>query len=296
MKKISQRDAIKTTTMFLRDEAIEQEFDKKVCDGVESYCKAMVGIDTEEGLENFIRENKNSIDMLETVLGISGERMKRVVTMLRVEKGYTFDTEWSEARLQQELVKKPELMKEYCTLFLRGKQLEKYKNAIPKFILDDFCINQETMVRLNPAIMVKLFKRSNDTLWTSRYSAFYEKRIMEGIEANIVPLGFFLQVGDLNGIGVNLHYISNGSKHIIVTYNYSLTTSGGQTKYYNRIISPIYKAIRKCDHVILVNFLDGAGWVGRSADFKKVYNDCTYFLNLKNVDGIKTIVKTFFNL
>lgn len=296
MKKITQKEAVRSTTMFLLDDTIERFFDEFVKQKVESYQKAMLGIDTEEVLRKFIVDNSDSIEMLETVLGISGERMKRVVTMLRVNKGYTFDTEWSESKLQKELAADDRLLAEYCELFLKGRDLDKYKQMIPKFILDDFCIDENVISRVtNADILAKMFKKKNDTAYTSRYSAFYLNTVKEQINSIVAPMGFSLEIGDIEGVGTNLQYITNGEKYIIVTNNYSLTTGQGQTDYYRKI-RPIYQKIRNNDKVILVNLLDGAGWIGRSADFKKIYNDCNFYANLQSISIIGELTKEFFNI
>ena len=37
----------------------------------------------------------------------------------------------------------------------------------------------------------------------------------------------------------------------------------------------------------MVNILDGAGWIGRSSDYIKVYNDCDYSWHLKPIGELK---------
>lgn len=297
MKKIKQIEAIKSTTMFLLDENIEHEFDELVTKKVKSYQKAMIGIGTEEGLRSFIVNNADSIEMLETVLGISGERMKRVVTMIRVNKGYTFDTEWSETKLQKELAADEQLLTEYCELFLKGRELDKYKRLIPKFILDDFCIDENIISRVtNDDILTKMFKKKNDTSYTSRYSTYYFNKVKEEVSRVVSSFGLSLETGDIEGVAQGVQYLTNGEKYIIITFNYSLTTGQGQTDYHRKKIQPIYQGIRKKDNIVLVNLLDGAGWVGRSADFKKIYNDCNYFANLNRIDIIGELAKEFFNI
>lgn len=296
LKKIKQIDVIKSTTMFLLDETIEHDFDELVTEKVKSYQRAMIGIGTEEGLRKFIVSHPDSIEMLETVLGISGERMKRVVTMIRVSKGYTFDSEWTETRLQKELAADENLLSEYCELFLKGRELEKYKQRIPKFILDDFCIDENVISRVtNADILTKMFKKKNDTAYTSLYSSFYIKTVKEQVGHIIGQYGFELQNGDIEGVGSNLQYFTNGEKYVILTFNYSLTTGQGQSDYYRKI-QPIYQNIRKKDNIKLVNMLDGAGWIGRASDFKKIYNDCNYFANLQNLNVITELTKEFFNI
>lgn len=297
MTKISKIKAIKSTTMFLIDIPLEKEFEKEVVRQIDGIKQQMKDITQKESLVKFITEHTDSIKMLETVLGISGERMKRVVNMLRVQKGYTFDTEWNEERLQRELVANPTLMEEYCSLFLRGREMEEYRSAIPQFILDDFCIDEATVKRvMNDDVLRKLVKTKIKTAWTSRYSTVYEQRINNAIRDEITPLGLSVIHGDLEGIGKNLYYITDGTNYIIYTFSFSLTTSAGQTKYYENIVQPIYKAIHEKQNCCLVNILDGAGWIGRGADYKKIYQDCHYFLNLNSIKEIANICKSFFNI
>lgn len=296
MKKIKQIEAIKSTTMFMIDEAVEQEFDALINQKVEAYKQAMSNIDNYDGLCEFIKDNPDSIKMLETVLGISGEKMKRVVTMMRVNKGYTFTTEWDEDRLQKELKNDPSLLSEYCQLFLNGKNMERFQKFIPKFILDDFCIDSNVMKRVeNSETLAKFFKNKNYTAYTSTYANSYVARVKRQIEQIITPLGFNLLYGEIENVGKDLMYLTDGEKYIIITCHYSLTTGQGQSDYYRKI-QPIYQNIRKRDNIQLVNILDGAGWVARSSDFKKVYNDCNFYANLSNINIISEVTKEFFNI
>ena len=49
-------------------------------------------------------------------------------------------------------------------------------------------------------------------------------------------------------------------------------------------------------NVAVLNILDGAGWIGRASDFKKIFADCNYFLNLKTIDKLNDIISEFFNI
>lgn len=89
--------------------------------------------------------------------------------------------------------------------------------------------------------------------------------------------------------------ISNGEKSIIVTINYTVTTSNNQTRYSNKI-QDIRSAISRNRNYMLINILDGAGWVARGADYLKIHTDCNQFLNLANIDKIENIITEFFNI
>ena len=98
-------DAFKSTTMFLVDKQIEAQLEEEILSTIKLYQSKMRGISSLEGLKSFIRTEKDSVGMLETLLGISGEKMKRVVTMLRVRKGYVFDSKQSVTSAGTKVVK-----------------------------------------------------------------------------------------------------------------------------------------------------------------------------------------------
>lgn len=297
MKKISLEEAIRSTTMFLNDPAIENSFEKKIVEEISGY-REMSGIATQEGLEAFIRKEPTSIKKIITVLGISGEKFKRVVTMIRVEKGYTFDSEWDEVHLRTELCEKPDLMHEFCELLLNGRDLIKFQNRIPKFILQDFRIDQDILNRLcNDDILRKLTKSSVSTAYNKAYSDFYARQIINRLTEFAEQYGLHYQNAPVDGMGKNnLHYISNTEKNIIVNFQFNLTTSKSQTEYAEKTIRPLRTKSGAKPNIIMVNILDGAGWIARSADYKKIYFDCDFFLNLRNINQLESIIKKTFNI
>lgn len=86
-KSQSVEDFIKSTTMFYIDDALEQEFDVEVERDVREIKSELLGITTEEGLKSYIRSNPKSLDRITSIMNISEEKFKRIITMLRVEKG-----------------------------------------------------------------------------------------------------------------------------------------------------------------------------------------------------------------
>lgn len=296
--KISQRDAIRETTMFLIDNSIEERFEKQIKSEIEKYKDSMLDISKAEGLKTFIKSDKNSIKRLITVLGISGERFKRVVSLIRVHKGYTFDTEWNETKLQSELVNNAQLMEEFCELFLNGRNLQKYQDFIPKFILDDFCIDTDVIARIcNEDILRKLIKGSYSSGYNKDYSDAYAALIESKLKSMSERYGLKYENRSLENVWKEpMHLIGNTEKYIIVNFQFNLTTSNQQTTYAEKVISPIKSACRGNDNIIVVNILDGAGWVARSSDYKKIYNSCDYFFTLNTLDNLENIIKDFFNI
>lgn len=297
IKKISIEEAIRSTTMFLNDSTIENQFEKKIVEEMEGY-KKMKGIATQKGLEAFIHEEPTSIKKIITVLGISGEKFKRVVTMIRVNKGYTFDSEWDELRLRNELCEKPDLMNEFCELFLSGRNNWKFQRLIPKFILNDFCIDQDILNRLcNEDILRKLTKSSVSSAYNKAYANHYAQQIINRITDLVEQYGLHYQYAPVKEIGEsNLHTITNTEKSIIVNFQFNLTTSRGQTEYAEKVIRHQRRKCGTKPNIVMVNMLDGAGWIARASDYKKIYYDCDFFLNLQNIHQLESIAKQTFNI
>ena len=297
IEKIKMVDAFKSTTMFLVDKQIEAQLEEEILSTIKLYQSKMRGISSLEGLKSFIRTEKDSVGMLETLLGISGEKMKRVVTMLRVRKGYVFDSEWDERRIQKELAQTESLMDEFCDLFLNGNSNPLYQELIPNFVLHDFKIDESTPQRLlNEDFMRTLVKARMIASYSSKYSQVYEKLIKEGIKPLALAEGLTFEQSVLDGISsIPCYIVTDGKKRIIITYSFQSTTSNNQNKYADNHISAIYASTRDDESSLVVNILDGAGWIGRSLAYKCVFRDCDYFLNLANIGQMRQIIDNFFN-
>ena len=296
MEKIKLVDALKTTTMFLIDHSIEERLEKEIMATIKEYRTKMSCITDMNGLVKFIKSERESISMLETLLGISGEKIIRVVTMLRVMKGYTFDTEWDERRIQKELTSNETLMTEFCELFINGMNMPKFQALIPNFILQDFKIDVDTIGRLSSEeFMRSLIKARMIAGYSSQYAQVYDKLIKNGLEPFALNEGLELQQQVFSNTTIPSYIITDKRKRIIFTYSFQSTTSNNQNKFADNHVAPIYEASRTEDHTLVVNILDGAGWIGRSTAYKKIYHDCDYFLNLQNIGQVKQIIDYFFN-
>ena len=129
------------------------------------------------------------------------------------------------------------------------------------------------------------------------YSDAYSSLLKAKLIRIIDKYGLKLEERPITGVSNdNLLIITNNIQHIVVNYQFNLTTSNGQTQYAENTVGQIRSKCRTHPEILIVNILDGAGWIARSADYKKVYNDCDYFFNLNTVDRLEPIIKNFFNI
>lgn len=297
MSKISLRDALRTTTMFLCDSNIEAYYDNLLNTQVAAMKETLSSVGTIEGLKQYVRSEKKAIDNIITLLGISGEKFKRVVSWIRLSKGFTFDSEWSLSSLRTKMIEDSRLMEEFCELFINGYSSTKFISIVPRFILQDFRIDDEVMRRLTSDDYVRnLVKDKVTTEYNTRYADLYVKTLHNKIKriAQTHGLEFGkMQIPNYSSDELALTY---AGKYIVINHHFYLTTSSSQTNYYNDVIQPKYAKAQGMPNVNVLNILDGAGWIGRAADFKKVFADCNYFLNLKSIDKLNDIITEFFNI
>lgn len=131
--------------------------------------------------------------------------------------------------------------------------------------------------------------------YSSQYSQVYDKLIKNSLEPFALKEGLELKQQVFSNTPVPCYIITDKRKRIIFTYNFQSTTSNNQNKYADNHVAPIYETSRLEDHTLVVNILDGAGWIGRSNAYKKIYHDCDYFLNLQNMGQVEQIIDYFFN-
>lgn len=297
MGKLSKNDALKSITMFLIDEKTEAKYQKKIATELLEYQNSMLNIATKDGLEEFIRSDENAIERLITILGLSGERFNRVISTLRVQKGFLFTTEWSDTGLRNSLLENQPWMDEFCELLLNGRHLPKYQAIIPAFTLNYFHIDAEVIARIcSDDVLGRQIKSSCSTKYNKEITYAYAKRVDDKIRSIVGKYGLHYDNMLLpDGPSESLNLIHDTEKYIIVNYQYSVTTGKGQSDFADKLTN-IRRMVRGNDMIKMLSLLDGAGWLVRGSDWNEVYGSCDYFLTLNTLDLLDDIIKEYYNI
>lgn len=297
MGKLSKNDALKSITMFLIDEKTEAKYQKKIATELLEYQNSMLSIATKDGLEEFIRSDENAIERLITILGLSGERFNRVISTLRVQKGFLFTTEWSDSGLRNSLLENQSWMDEFCELLLNGRNLPKYQAIIPAFTLNYFHIDAEVIARIcSDDVLGRQIKSSCSTKYNKEITYAYAKRVDDKIRSIVGKYGLHYDNMLLpDGPNESLNLIHDTEKYIIVNYQYSVTTGKGQSDFADKLTN-IRRMVRGNERIKMLSLLDGAGWLVRGSDWNEVYGSCDYFLTLNTLDQLDDIIKEYYNI
>jgi hypothetical protein len=290
--------------MFYIDRQLEEEINQVVEKEVRDRSNEMIGIETRDGLRSFVLNTPGAIEKLISLLNFSEERFKRIVTMLRLARGYFPTTEWSSSKIRSMMIEDSFWMEEILDLLSKGAEMEKYRQLIPPFYRENLLINQTVLKRLS----------SEDDIRRSVKKSFegnYNNRIGDSFFANAELV--VKKIAAMQGVTVESKIdvpivnesiglvIPNAKRpRILIDVTYGITTSSAQTKYAERA-ERISKRLRDLnvgkvddERIIYINIVDGAGWVARQADLGKLIRASDYALNTRTLGKMSEILQYHF--
>lgn len=303
-KTMTVEEFIKSARMFYIDADLEKDYADKVSKRVPELRTRLLGIATIEGLKKYIREDSEALDRITSLLNISEEKFKRIITVLRIQKRHTPSSEWSLLKVREQMIESTIFMDEICELLMSGANLDKYKEMIPAFYLENFMIDAATLGRLaSPDDIRRLIKKG-----------------LEGNYNNKIGDSFFKYASDLVTIACDKAGITYAIKknvpfvdktisiaipnettpRLLIDITYGITTSSTQTRYAERAASAAAKIkernLDKQDkqRIIFINVVDGAGWVARQSDLNKIERCSDYLMNIQALGSIGDLIHYYF--
>lgn len=300
--KISFNELFNSTTMFYVNDEYETTIENEIQAKVDELYEELNNIRTKEGLKQYIIENKNALDDLTILMEISTERFKRMVSMIRKDKGFVFSTEWGLGKIRTAMLESPAMMESVIDLIFCGRDDKKLKTKIPAFYLDNMAIDNTTLIKLTDKNSIRRFvKRGLE----GKYSNNIGDLILGEIEAKLksvcanhgLDYEKNIRVPALDR-SVSFVLESSDDPKVIIDVSYSITTSSSQgaKKEAARNTEQYIKKQRETGkNVIYINFLDGAGWIGRQADMREIHRCSDYVLNFNNLNLLEDIFDDYMN-
>ena len=188
-------------------------------------------------------------------------------------------------------------MDEFCELLLNGRNLPKYQEIIPSFILQYFHIDSEVIARIcSDDVLERQIKSTCSTKYNKEITYAYARRVDEKIKSIVQQYGLHYEniiLPEASNDSLNL--IHDTEKYIIVNSQYSVTTGKGQSDFADKM-NTLRRTVRGNENIKMLTLLDGAGWLVRGADWDKVYGSCDFFLTLNTLDQLDDIVKEYYKI
>ena len=160
-KKLTYDELFNSTTMFYMNPNYEAEIEREVRRKTADISVGLRTIKDRESLKQYIIDHKDALDNLTSVAEISVERFKRMVSMIRKDRGFVFATEWGLSKIRTAMMESPAMMESIVNLIWDGKNDEKMQACIPAFYLENMAMDQTTLRKLQDENTVRqLVKRA----------------------------------------------------------------------------------------------------------------------------------------
>ena len=299
LEKLTFNELFNSTTMFYMNEEIEQFVDKEIESKVLQIQNQLSSINTKESFGNYIKTSPDSLDNILAVLGISEERFKRIVSMIRKDRGYVFSTEWSLSLTRKYLIESAAMTDSIVSLLWDGKNNAQFMTRIPKFYLDAMDFKTRINTNLNSELSIRQLVKSR---LEGAYSNKIGDAILKEIEGKIGEICTknnlpYQKQERIPLIDRTVSFVVGTKKDpkILIDVSYVVTTSSSQTKRKDAARATRAKLKQHSSaysKILYVSILDGAGWLARQADMKEIYSCSDFVLNLQNLCQLEDIVQT----
>ena len=147
-RKMTYDELFNSTTMFYMNPDYEAEIEKTVQAKTAEISVGLHTITDKDSLKQYIIDHKDSLDNLTSVAEISVERFKRMVSMIRKDRGFVFQTEWGLNKIRTAMMDSPAMMESILNLIWDGKNDEKMQACIPAFYLENMAMDEATLNKL----------------------------------------------------------------------------------------------------------------------------------------------------
>ena len=298
-RKITYEELFNSTTMFYMNPKYEAEIEKIVQAKTSEISVGLQSIKDKESLKQYIIDHKDSLDNLTSVAEISVERFKRMVSMIRKDKGFVFQTEWGLSKIRTAMMDSPAMMESILNLIWDGKNDEKLRSCIPAFYLENMAMDSATLNKLKDENSVRqLVKKGLE----GKYSNGIGDAVLTDIEKELKRICAKYGLDYQSNVRVPMldravsFVIENPSNpKLILDVSYSVTTSSIQGSKKEAARKTVEVRRNSGRNFIFVNFLDGAGWIGRQSDMREIHRCSDYVLNLQNLGLLEDIITEHIN-
>lgn len=294
-RKLTFEEAWSSITIFFVDNALEDEIDSEVSTLLklaEEY--GLRGTDqlSISSLISLIRDRERGLELVLKEIDLSEEKFLRIVSVLRQigRINAPLEEEWTLRQVVQHLRSDEQLAKVIADLFINGEKDQGLQAFIPRYYLET--LNLPRILASPIAARRARYKRSLIGTYSSRKGYRVEGLIREKIVSLNVPF----EQGRSRFVNVNMDFAipSLDDPWVIVMCSFQETTSSGQSTK-ARDMEMAFQDLNRSnsrhnERRVFVNFADGGGWLARKRDYHRLVQNCDYFINLKHLDLLESII------
>lgn len=242
-----------------------------------------------------------------SVIGLSEERLKRVTSLVRFRVfGEEFKTEWSVERISRILTNNQDLLDLLVDFFINGRN-SRIGQEIPLYYMRNFkLLDQAFITDLSEYNYVDRILNDNEIQgkYSNEVGAHVEQIIQAKLEEYRIninnALTFEIQK-EFPLLNKNIDFLipSVQSPTILIESSYNITTGSGQSKRADQLVELYgilmrHNANHRANKILMVNYCDGFGWVGRQNDLHRIYDASDYVFNQNNLGVLDDVLDKYY--
>jgi hypothetical protein len=265
-----------------------------------------------EQLANFLTQNDEftpleKLKAFVSLIGLSEERLKRVVSLLRYRYyDEEFRTEWDVKRISKTIDVDSVFRTLLIEFFLKGRNSQ-LGAEIPLYYMRNFKLNvPEFIENLKDHKYVERILNDNEIQgkYSNEVGAHVEKIIqlrLESYKSNTNSnLKYEIQK-EFPLLNKNIDFLipSVNAPIILIESSYNITTGSGQSKRADQLVEFYgtlmrHNANHRSNRIIILNYCDGFGWVGRQNDLHRIFDASDFVFNQQNLHVLDEVLNQYY--
>jgi hypothetical protein len=284
--KPSLQDFIETCTPLAIIEALEEEMSARVTSIAGALLEYQTTDDPLENLARFLQADANFLGIVLALTNLSQEKFLRILSAERFATG-DFGREWGIRSVVRKLKNEAGFAERIAQLFLEGRNSSLLVEQVAAFYLDQLSLpaDWDRVIR-DPQLVKNVIRRKLAGEYTDKKGDAIEGIIREYLDVLQQKYGITHSKGQVQLVGKEVDHAipSIAEPYVLIMTSYMETTSSSQTARANEQ-SEIYGILLRENRRFgieraFVNFVDGAGWLARRSDLRKMNAGCDYIINL----------------
>ncbi len=289
-------DFIKTCTPLLRIPELENEMRVRVREIVAELLNFESDEDLGASLKQFLKRDENFLGILLALTNLSQEKFLCILTAQRfAEKD--FGKEWGPKKIYGMLRKDDTFAERIARLFLEGRSSQLLAEQVADFYLDQLSlpVNWPEVIR-DQSLIGNIVRKKLTGEYTDRKGEYVEIIIRTRLDALQAECGITHAKGQVEFLGKEVDHAipSLDNPYVMIMTSYMETTSSNQTtraNEQNTMYGKVQEKNRRFgEKRAFVNVVDGAGWLARRSDLRKMHEGCDFCLNMKTLDQLDAII------
>lgn len=289
---------IRTCTPLFKIPELEERMRSRVRSIVSELLDFQPSADPAQNLKQFLKEDENFLGVLLALTNLSQEKFLRILTAQRFA-AQDFGTEWNASTVYRKIKRDDNFAEAIAHLFLEGKDSQLLIEQVADFYLDQLSLPDNwPQIIQDRTVIGNLVRKKLTGEYTDQKGEFIEREVRTVLDTIQQKYGVPHAHGQVVLVGKEVDHAipSLEDPYVMVMVSYMETTSSSQTAraneqqaMYQKIVGDNIRYPQRSKR-IFVNIIDGAGWLARRTDLRKMHTGCDYCLNLQTLGQLEAIV------